>query len=220
VGSEQLGLFVDEFIDQQDIVLKPQSKLLKRVRNIAGATILGTGEVCMVLSPQDLLRTAQGQGAGVVVTERAMVSDRPKSIGQTSPTAIASDPAASRSPTTNPNVLLVEDSIPIRTQVRRILERAGYTVTAAVDGLDGFAKLQEGNFDAVVSDVEMPNLDGLGLTARIRQQAEYEDLPIILVTTLAKDEDKRRGADAGANAYITKGDFDQSLLINTLRRLI
>ncbi|NEQ53965.1 MAG: hybrid sensor histidine kinase/response regulator [Leptolyngbya sp. SIO3F4] len=198
VGSERLGLFVDELIDQQDIVLKPHSKLLKRVRNISGATILGAGEVCMVLSPQDLIKSVSGKDVEPV-----------------------SDSTSWELPITKLKVLLVEDSIPIRTQVRRILEGAGYQVTTAVDGLDGLEKLkQEDSFDAVVSDVEMPNLDGLELTSRIREDTKYENLPIILVTTLAQDDDKRRGADAGANAYITKGDFDQSLLIDTLRRLI
>ncbi|EKU99045.1 chemotaxis protein histidine kinase-like protein [Leptolyngbya sp. PCC 7375] len=196
VGPSQLGIFVDSLIDQQDIVLKPHSKLLKQVRNISGATILGSGEVCMVLSPQDLIKSSRGEEIGAKVTDW-------------DPTAV------------KPKVLLVEDSIPIRTQVRRILEGAGYQVTTAVDGLDGFNKLQTGDsYAAVVSDVEMPNLSGLELTTRIRQEAQYEKLPIILVTTLAKDEDKQRGADAGANAYITKGDFDQSLLLTTLRSLI
>ena len=199
-GSERLGLFVDELIDQQDIVLKPHSKLLKRVRNISGATILGAGEVCMVLSPQDLIKSVQGSAQEPIATNLATNWELT---------------------VTKPKVLLVEDSIPIRTQVRRILEGAGYQVTTAVDGLDGLDKLeQEGAFDAVVSDVEMPNLDGLGLTSRIREETKYENLPIVLVTTLAQDDDKRRGTDAGANAYITKGDFDQSLLIDTLRRLI
>jgi two-component system, chemotaxis family, sensor kinase CheA len=121
---------------------------------------------------------------------------------------------------TKTKILLCDDSIPIRTQLKRILEGYGYDVTAAVDGQDGFTKLREGSFDAIVSDVQMPNLDGLGLAARIRQFPEYEDLPIILVTTLASEEDKRLGADAGANAYITKGDFDQRVLLDTLRRLI
>lgn len=199
VGSERLGVFVDALIDQQDIVLKPHSKLLKRVRNIAGATILGTGDVCMVLSPQDLLTSVQDKNAD-------------------SPVSTVTDWDI---PMTKPKVLLVEDSIPIRTQVRRILEGAGYQVTTAVDGLDGFEKLQqEDSFDAVVSDVEMPNLDGLELTTRIRQETKYENLPIILVTTLAQDDDKQRGTAAGADAYITKGDFEQSLLIHTLRSLI
>ncbi|WP_299412338.1 hybrid sensor histidine kinase/response regulator [Acaryochloris sp. IP29b_bin.148] len=193
VGTERLGVLVDQLVEMQDIVLKPLSRLLHRVRNVTGATILGNGEICMVLNPQDLVRAVRGERALSVNLENVQ---------------------------TKPKVLLVEDSIPIRTQVRRILQGAGYDVTAAVDGLDGFEKLSLDAFDAVVSDIEMPNLTGLELTSRIRQQDEYEELPIILVSTLAKEEDRRRGADAGANAYITKGDFDQTLLLDTLRRLI
>ena len=117
-------------------------------------------------------------------------------------------------------MLLVEDSIATRTQEKRILEAGGYNVITAVDGIDGFNKLQTQHFDAVISDVQMPHLDGLGLTARIRQNREYAELPVILVTTLASDEDRRRGAEAGANAYITKGSFTQGLLLDTLERLI
>ncbi len=198
VGTESLGIFVERFFDQQNIILKPQSKLLQKIPNISGATILSDGNVCMVLDPKDLVLTAtKGTGA---------VSERSQILTQTQ---------------VKPKVLLVEDSIPIRTQVKRILEGAGYDVTVAVNGLEGFKTIRAGKaFDAVVSDVEMPNLSGLEMTARIRQYPEYEELPIILVTTLAKDEDKRRGAEAGANAYLTKGDFDQNLLLNTLKRLI
>jgi len=90
----------------------------------------------------------------------------------------------------------------------------------AVDGLDGYNKLKTRNFDAVISDVEMPNLDGFSLTTKIRQHQEYEELPIILVTTLAGDEDKKRGAKAGAEAYIIKGKFNQAFLLETLGRLV
>jgi two-component system, chemotaxis family, sensor kinase CheA len=196
IGTERLGILVDALLEQQDIIMKPQSKLLKRVRNIAGATIRGNGEVCMVLNPQDLFKSAKKGTQSVGLEELSQIIQ------------------------TKTKILLCDDSIPIRTQLKRILEGYGYDVTAAVDGLDGFNKLREGNFDAVVSDVQMPNLDGLGLAARIRQFPEYEDLPIVLVTTLASEEDKRLGADAGANAYITKGDFDQRVLLDTLRRLI
>jgi two-component system chemotaxis sensor kinase CheA len=194
-GSDRLGLLVDELLDRQDVVLKPQSKLLKRIRNVSGATILGNGEVCMVLNPQDLLKSIR-KGNGALKVKAAVQPTKTKR-----------------------SLLLVEDSIVIRAQVKRLLENAGYEVTAAVDGLDGFNKLQNGNYDAVISDVEMPNLSGLELTAKIRQYKEYKELPIVLVTTLASDEDKRRGADAGANAYFTKGSFDQKLLLDTLRRL-
>jgi two-component system chemotaxis sensor kinase CheA len=196
IGSERLALLVDTILEQQDIVLKPQSQLLKRTRNISGATILGTGEVCMVLNPPDLFKSARKAIVSVTVkelTEQSQIKQK---------------------------ILLVEDSIPIRTQMKRILESAGYDVTAAVDGEDGFNKLRTGSFVAVVSDVQMPNLDGLELTAKIRQLREYKDLPVILVTTLASQEDKRQGAEAGANAYITKGDFEQGVLLDTLRTLI
>ncbi len=195
IGSERLALLVDSILEQQNIVLKPQSLLLKRVRNISGATILGTGDVCMVLNPPDLFKSARKAIASVTVkelTEQAQVKQK---------------------------ILLVEDSIPIRTQMKRILESAGYEVTAAVDGEDGFNKLRAGSFKAVVSDVQMPNLDGLGLTAKIRQFQEYKQLPVILVTTLASQEDKDQGHQAGASAYITKGDFEQGVLLDTLRRL-
>jgi two-component system chemotaxis sensor kinase CheA len=197
VGSERLGVLVDALVDEQDVVLKAQSKLLKRVRNVSGATILGTGEVCMVLNPQDLI----------------------ESVRQKHPAIADSTPVAE---TTNQrsSILLVEDSIATRTQEKRILEAAGYEVVAAVDGMDALNKLDSRRFDAIVSDIQMPNLDGLGMTAKIRENQKYSEVPIILVTSLASDDDKRRGLQAGANAYITKTSFNQEVLLETLQRLI
>lgn len=196
VGEERLGILVDALVDEQDVVLKPQSKLLKRVRNVSGATILGTGEVCMVLNPHDLLKSVRKPGKSIAASKPQPESDRKLLI------------------------LLVEDSIATRTQEKRILENAGYEVVTAVDGLDGYNKLRTRDFDAVISDVQMPNLDGLGLVTKIRQHKEYSELPIILVTSLASDEDKRRGAEAGANSYIPKSSFNQDVLLQTLKRLI
>ncbi|MEH2223528.1 hybrid sensor histidine kinase/response regulator [Nostoc sp.] len=196
VGQAQLGVVVDALVDEQDILIKPQSQLLKRVRNVSGATILGTGDVCMVLNPQDLVKSARSRSQSISSTQTRQLAP------------------------TKPTVLLVEDSIATRTQEKRILETAGYQVITAVDGLDGFNKLRSHTVDAVVSDVQMPNLDGFGLTAKIRQYQEYSELPIILVTSLASDEDKRRGAEAGANAYIIKGSFNQEALLSALKRLV
>lgn len=197
IGAEQLGLFVEALVDEQEVVLKPHSAILQRVRNVAGATILETGEVCIVLNPHDLLRTAQKRAAPVTPEERAM-------------------PEAERQRV----ILLVEDSITTRTQEKRILESGGYEVITAVDGVDAFNKLQTRAFDGVVSDIQMPHMDGLTLTARIRQDKQYQELPIILVTALATEEDKRRGIEVGANAYITKPTFDQKVLLDTLQRLV
>jgi two-component system chemotaxis sensor kinase CheA len=196
VGDEVSGFLVDRLLDTQEIPLKPQSTLLKRVKNILGATILPTGDVCMILNPADLVKSGQQQTP-------ATVSVKANTVLQTKPT-----------------ILLVEDSLPVRTQERRLLEGAGYEVVIAVDGLDGYTKLKSRHFDAVVSDVEMPHLDGLSLTATIRQHSEYQDLPIILVTTLDSEADQQRGAEAGANAYIIKGKFNQVFLLETISRLV
>ncbi|MBE9166806.1 hybrid sensor histidine kinase/response regulator [Pleurocapsales cyanobacterium LEGE 06147] len=195
IGNDCLGIVVDSLLDRLNIVLKPPSKLLVGVRNISGSTLLSNGEVCIVLNARDLLESVQLKAGSGTLTKVEQVQTKHK-------------------------LLLVEDSIIIRTQMKRLLESSGYEVIVAVDGLEGFNKLRAGNFDAVVSDVEMPNLNGLQLTAKIRQYQEYRELPILLVTTLASDEDRRKGAQAGANAYLTKGDFDQKILLDTLKRLI
>lgn len=196
VGRDRLSLLIDRPIDVQEIVLKPQSKLLVSVRNVIGATILGNGDVCPVLSPPDLLATVRSRAG--------------RSQGPASPMGVVQRP---------PTVLLVEDSIATRTQEKRILETAGYDVVTAIDGLDALGKLRSRTFDALVSDVQMPRLDGLALTERIRQMPGYDELPIILVTSLNSEADRQRGAAAGANAYLTKDAFDQSTLLSVLREL-
>ncbi|MEM6610705.1 MAG: response regulator [Cyanobacteria bacterium P01_C01_bin.72] len=195
VENERFGVIVDDLVDQQDIVIKPQSKLLKRIPNILGATILGSGSVCMILNPVDLLHSLRNGTwqAAAPQTDQAIARNR---------------------------LLLVEDSIIIRTQMQRLLKGAGYNVTVAENGLLGLQQVQTQEFDIVLSDVEMPQMSGLEMTSNIRQDKKYDRLPIVLITTLNSPEDKRRGADAGANAYLTKGDFDQKLLFETLQQLI
>jgi two-component system chemotaxis sensor kinase CheA len=195
VGEEKLGLLIDELLDEQEIALKPQSSLLIHVRDISGTTILGTGEVCMVLNPHDLIKSLRKQGVQIAVKKTAEEMEKKK-------------------------ILMAEDSMTTRIQMKRILEGAGYDVVAAVDGMDAFTKLGTHSFDALVSDILMPNMDGLTLTGKVRQDKKYKELPIILVTSLASDEDRRRGVEAGANAYITKPAFDQKVLLDTLRRLV
>lgn len=195
VANQRFGVIVDNLIDQQDVVIKPQSKLLKRIPNITGATILASGEVCMILHPPDLLhslRNGSWQNVSLPV----------------------------ESSTIKNKLLLVEDSIIIRTQMQRLLKGAGYEVTIAENGLQGWQKVQNQNFDIVLSDVEMPEMNGLEMTSKIRQHRQYDQLPIVLITTLSSPEDKQRGKQAGANAYLTKGDFEQQLLFQTLNQLI
>lgn len=189
----RFGLFVDGLVGEQEVIAKHDQALLKRVRNMAGAAILDSGSICIILNPNDLRRSMRSRKTVVVREQGVAPEKRTKAI------------------------LLVEDSITTRTQMKRILEGAGYEVVTAVDGLDGLSKFGTRPFDAVISDVQMPNMDGLSLTAKIR---ERNDLPIVLVTSLSRDEDRRRGIEVGASAYLTKPAFDQKVLLDTLRRLI
>jgi two-component system chemotaxis sensor kinase CheA len=200
VGHELFGLIVDELLDETEVVLKAQSKLLKRVRNVSATTILVSGEVCPVLNPSDLLKSIckqSLQGGNIAIQPDAAADNNRKKT-----------------------LLLAEDSITTRTQEKQILESAGYAVVTAVDGLDAYNKFQSGQFDGVVSDVEMPNMTGFVLTEAIRKDKQHADIPIILVTSLSSEADQRRGLEAGANAYLVKSEFDQKVLLDCLARLV
>jgi two-component system, chemotaxis family, sensor kinase CheA len=197
-GEERLGVLVDSLDNEQEVVLKPFGALLRRVRNVYGATILGSGDICLILNPQDLLKSYRKMTKPIVAELTNLEPEETRKLA----------------------ILLVEDSITTRTQEKRILESAGYEVVTAVDGLEALNKLGTRQFAAVVSDVQMPNLDGLSLSAKIRQDKKYQELPIVLVTALASDVDRRRGLEVGANAYITKPTFDRDLLLATLQQLI
>lgn len=198
VGDERLGLRVDELLDEEEVLTKPLGSPLRRVRNVSGLTILSNGEICVVLNPADLLRSTHKLGAASPIKR----------------------PRLRTEPSVKTSILLVEDSVLVRVMEKRILEDAGYEVVAAVDGVDALNALASHSFAAVVSDIMMPNMDGLTLTSRIRQDPRYHELPVILVTSLASSEDKRRGLEVGANAYIPKPSFDQNILLDTLQRLI
>ncbi len=195
-GDQRIAFAVDEVLDEQEILVKPLLRPLARVRNIAAATVLGSGAVALVLHVSDLLKSALAAG------------NRP---AQAAPQDL---PADARS------VLVAEDSITSRMLIKSVLESAGYRVATAVDGMDAFTRLQTERFDALVSDVEMPRLNGFDLTARIRADKNLAELPVVLVTALEARQDRERGIDVGANAYIVKSGFDQGNLIDAVRRLV
>jgi len=197
-GGKRIAFAVDEIGGEQEVLLKGFRKPLLRVRNVAGATILGGGNVVPVLHVADLMKSATRM-AGRVGESLAGSGEKE---------------AAERK-----SILVVEDSITSRTLLKNILEAAGYRVTTAVDGVDGMTKLKTDRVDLVVSDVEMPRMDGFVLTAKIRGDRKLAELPVVLVTALESREDRERGIDAGANAYIVKSSFDQSNLLGVIRRL-
>jgi two-component system, chemotaxis family, sensor kinase CheA len=194
---DRIAFIVDEVIHEQEILVKDLGKQLVRVRNVAGSTILGTGRIVPVLNVRDLMKSA--------------VKISP------SPMTVSSGTAAG---TKRKSILVVEDSITARTLLRSILEAAGYRVGTAVDGIDGYTALRTGEYDLVVSDVDMPRMSGFELTTKIREDSKYAELPVILVTALESREDRELGIDAGANAYIVKSSFDQSNLLEVIGRFI
>lgn len=192
-GSRRAALVVDEVLDEDEIVVRPVRAEDGAVPHAAGAAILPSGTAALVLAAPALLASVHGQGIVVQQAER----ERPRR-----------------------RVLVADDSITTRTLEQSVLEAAGYSVLTAVDGEDAWQTLQREGADAIVADVEMPRMDGFALCRRIRASERFSALPIVLVTGLASPEDRSRGLDAGADAYIVKSSFDQATLLDTINQLI
>lgn len=195
-GDEQVGLVVEAILGEQEVLVKQFGPPLVRVKHVAAAGLLGTGRVVLILRPADLVTSARQ-----------------------SPRASAPR-AAAEELHRQPVILVVDDSITTRTMEKNILEASGYQVRVAVDGLDAWTALKSEAVDLVVSDVDMPRMDGFELTARIRADRKLADLPVLLVTALESREDKERGIEVGANAYIVKSSFERSNWLEIIRRLV
>ena len=197
-GDKRIAFIVDEIINELEVLVKNLGKQLKRVPNISGATILGTGRVVLILNVSDLIKTSAGKALPpqMLKTIEAKKNEVKKSI------------------------LIVEDSLTARTLLKNILEASGYVVKTAIDGEDGYNQIKTHAFNAVVSDVEMPRMNGFELTKKIRDDQSRSETPVILVTNLDSRVDRERGIDAGADAYIVKSSFDRSNLLDVIARLI
>jgi two-component system chemotaxis sensor kinase CheA len=202
-GDNSIAFHVDEILDELQVMLKGLGRQLRRVRNVAGAAILGNGKVVPVLNASDLIKSA-------LRSARSARSAGPA----------RADGDVAEAPSRIFHILVAEDSITSRSLLKNILETSGYRVTTAVDGADAFAQARAGEFDLVLSDVDMPRMSGFELTARIREDGRLSKMPVVLVTALESREDRERGIDAGADAYIVKSSFDQSNLLDILRRLL
>lgn len=194
----EAALVVDELLSEEEVVMKPLGEGPAAVAGVLGATILPSGRVALVLNPATCVRTGLARGA---------------------PSPVVA-PGGPDHPDHRPRVLLVEDTITTRALERSILEAAGYEVFVAVDGVEAWLLLEEHGADVVVTDVDMPRMDGVELCEAARRSSRFHDVPFILVTSLATEADRRRGIDAGANAYLVKADFDQALLLDTLEGLL
>jgi two-component system chemotaxis sensor kinase CheA len=194
-GAQRIACVVDAIDDVQEVLVKPLRRPLVRVRNIAGAAVLGSGKVTPVLNVTDLLESARNVRAASAAPAMTTRSEKL-------------------------TVLVAEDSITSRMLIRGMLESAGYDVRTAVDGMDALMQLRLGAFDLLVSDVEMPRLDGFALTSAVRADRRLAELPVVLITARESREDRERGVDAGASAYLVKSGLDQDGLLETVRRLV
>lgn len=194
-GGRKIVFGVDEIFGEEDVLVKGLGPQLKKVRNISGAAVLGTGRPVPIINIPDLLRSAVKAGGSpqLKAEPRAAVKKR--------------------------SVLVAEDSITSRMLLKNILETAGYAVMTAVDGVDAWTLIKTEKFDIIVSDVEMPRMDGFELTARLRADKDCSEIPVVLVTALETREDRERGIEAGANAYMIKSSFNQNNLIEIIKRL-
>jgi two-component system, chemotaxis family, sensor kinase CheA len=195
-GGRRVAATCDRLLGQDEVVVKPLGRLLASARGYLGAAILGDGRVALLLDPTSISRSSE---------------NRP---------TLAPAPAVREKPLA-PKILVVEDSFTVRELQRGILQAAGYRVEIACDGSEGFDRVSaDAEIDLVITDLEMPKMNGLELTRAIRARAESASLPIVIVTSLGSDDDRRAGVDAGANAYMVKQSFDQHALLDTVERLV
>jgi two-component system sensor histidine kinase and response regulator WspE len=194
------GLIVDRFLEIRDLVVQPLDRRLKKVQDINAVALLEDGTPVLIVDVEDMVRSIDSLISGNrlrrIGTDELMVERTVKKI------------------------LVVDDSITVREVERKMLANKGYDVRTAVDGLDGWNILRSEEFDLVVSDIDMPRMDGIEFVTHIRQDPRYESLPVIIVSYKDREEDRNRGLEAGADFYLTKGSFQDETLVRTVEELI
>jgi two-component system sensor histidine kinase and response regulator WspE len=193
------GIVVDRFIGEQELVLRGLDARLQKVQDIGGAALLPDGSPLLVLDVDDVMRTASALAAG----------------GRLDPMRQESAPTKVKK-----RVLVVDDSLTVRELERKMIESLGYTVDVAVDGMDGWNAMRAGRYDLVVTDVDMPRMDGIELVTLIKRDAALRATPVMIVSYKDRDEDRRRGLDAGADYYLTKGSFYDETMLRAIEDFI
>ncbi|HEY9859379.1 MAG TPA: hybrid sensor histidine kinase/response regulator, partial [Candidatus Obscuribacterales bacterium] len=192
------GLVVDRFLGERDLVVRPLDSRLGKVKNISAAALLEDGSPVLLLDVEDMVRSI----------------DHLLTNGQISQRTERMVPKAQK------RVLVVDDSITVREMERKLLQNKGYVVEVAVNGMDGWNALRTGNFNLVVTDIDMPRMNGIELIAQVKQHANLKSLPVIIVSYKDREEDRMRGLEVGADYYLTKSSFQDDTFLNAVRDLI
>jgi chemotaxis protein histidine kinase CheA len=193
-NEKLVGLIVDEVLDEQDVVVKQLPAHMQHIKTIAGATISSDNAIILILHIPEIIEVIKQ----VTIDAKKNPQEHP----------------------TPPRILVVDDSINTGEIEKRILQAYGYQVDLAHDGIEALEHVENETYNLIVTDIEMPGMDGFTLTERLRGMSAYADVPIVIVTSLEREADKKRGRRVGANAYIMKGNFEQRSLIETVRSLV
>ncbi len=196
----KFGLIVDKLLAQPDLVVMPLDKRLGRIPVISAGAVLENGTPALIIDVDDLVRTidtilSKGDLQKIELEKSHKNIERKK-------------------------VLIVDDSLTVREVEKKLLENKKYAVTTAVDGIDGWNKLHADTFDLVISDVDMPRMNGIDLVKRIKSDSKLKEIPVMIVSYKDRAEDKIRGMNAGANYYLTKSSFHDDTLISAVVDLI
>jgi len=202
IGDERetYGIAVDRFLGERMLVVQPLDSRLGKIKDIAAGALMENGDVVLIVDVDDLLLSVNKlvRGGQLNKVRRAQ--------GVTAPE--------------RKHVLVVDDSLTVRELERKLLEKRGYAVTIAVDGMDGWNALHSANFDLVVTDIDMPRMDGIELITRIKRDVLLKTVPVMIVSYKDREEDRHRGLDAGADYYLAKGSFHDEALFDAVRDLI
>lgn len=199
-GTARYGLRVERLLGERELVVRPLDPMLGKVKDVSSAALLPDRTPVLILDIEDVIQSIESLIATGRVTTAA-------------PASASTSQRARR-------ILVVEDSFTVRELERKVLTAHGYEVDVAVDGMDGWNAIRSGNYDLVVTDVDMPRMDGIELVTRMRQDARFTLLPIIIVSYKEREEDRLRGLNAGADRYLAKGSYHDESLIHAITELI
>ena len=204
VGDQhgRYGVVVDRFLGVRELVVQPLDARLGKIKDISAGALLENGAPVLILDVDDLVRSI----------------DKLIATGHLDKVGNAAD--GLRKGARRKRVLVVDDSLTVRELERKLIESGGYDVEVAVDGADGWNAVRVGQFDLVVTDVDMPRMDGIGLVTLIKQDPRLHGLPVMIVSYKDREEDRRRGLEAGADFYLTKGSFHDETLLQAVRDLV
>lgn len=195
------GLLVDKFLGEYDLVVRPLDPRLGKVPDISALAVMLDGSPVLIFDVEDLVRSIDNLLTGRRLRKVSIPTGRIEAKEQKS-------------------VLVVDDSITVREMERKLLENKGYRVEIAVDGLDGWNAVRTSDFDLVVSDVDMPRMNGIELITNIKNHSTLKSLPVIIISYKDREEDRLGGLQAGANYYLTKSSFQDDSFINAVVDLI